>query len=66
MARTLTVSLYPRHRDILKRREHELNLHRSVIIQLLLEGEERDGTLRRELIKRFGGASASVTVPPAA
>lgn len=53
IARALTLSFYPTHMDILKQRENELGIHRSILLQLLLETEFRDGILRRELIGRL-------------
>jgi hypothetical protein len=53
LARALSVSFYPSHRDILRRRERELNVHRSILLQLLLEIEDREGFLRHELIARL-------------
>ncbi len=53
LARTLSVSLYPSHRELLARRERELNIHRSILLQLLLDVEEREGLLRREITDRL-------------
>ena len=53
LARALSVSFYPDHMDILKQRERELNVPRSILLQLLLEIEKRDSLLRRELIARL-------------
>jgi hypothetical protein len=50
---SLTISLYPHQRDVLSRRERELNLHRSVIIQILLDAEETSGLVRQALIARL-------------
>lgn len=49
----LSVSLYPEHMDILKQRERELNVPKSILLQLLLEIEKRDSLLRPELIARL-------------
>ncbi len=53
LARSLSVSLYPNHKDILTARARELNCHPSIIMQILLELEERDGLLRPEVIARM-------------
>jgi hypothetical protein len=53
LARTLSVSFYPLHICVLETRERELNVHRSILLQVLLEIEERDMLLRRELIARL-------------
>ncbi len=59
LAKVMSFSLYPRHRNLVLRREQELNLHRSDFAQVLFEIEERDGLVRRELIARLS------KVPPA-
>ena len=53
LARTLTISFYPEHLRVLGERSLELNIPRSILLQLLLEIEQRDGILRRELIARL-------------
>ena len=53
LARALSISFYPRHLDILKAREKELNVPRSILLQLLLDMEARDSLLRRELMARL-------------
>jgi hypothetical protein len=50
-ARPLSVSIYPRHLELLKKREQEFNVSRSTIIGLLLDLETRDGLLRQELVR---------------
>ena len=52
-ARPLTVSIYPEHQAILHGRESELNVSRSVLLGLLLEIDQRDGLLRKELVRRI-------------
>jgi len=52
-ARPLTVSIYPQHQAILQVRERELNISRSVLLGLMLEIEQRDGLLRKELVRRI-------------
>ena len=49
----LCLSLYPAHHQTLHQRELELNVGRSTLIQILLEVEERNGILRRELLTRL-------------
>jgi hypothetical protein len=51
LARPLSVSIYPRHLELLKKREQEFNVSRSTIIGLLLDLETRDGLLRQELVR---------------
>ena len=53
LAKTITVSLYPEHLRALHVRASELNISKSILLQLLLEIEQRDGILRRELIARL-------------
>ena len=53
LAKALTVSFYPNHMDVLTQRERELNVPRSVLLQLLLEIESRESLLRPELIDRL-------------
>jgi hypothetical protein len=53
LAKTRTFSLYPEHFGVLKQRGLELNISHSILLQLLLEIEQRDGILRRELIARL-------------
>jgi hypothetical protein len=53
LAKTITVSLYPEHLRVLRVRASELNIPGSILLQLLLEIELRDGVLRRELIARL-------------
>ena len=53
LATALSVSLYPGHLSILRQRERELNVPRSILLQLLLEIERRESLLRRELMARL-------------
>ncbi len=53
LAKGLGISLFPQHLDILRERARELNCPESVLLQLLLEKEGRDGLLRRDIIARF-------------
>ena len=53
LARPLSVSIYPRHLELLKLREQEFNVSRSTIIGLLLDLEMRQGLLRQELVRRL-------------
>ena len=59
-ARTWSFSLYPQHARVIQARDSELNLHRSVLVQLLLEVEEKKGLVREELRARLatGGQEA--------
>ena len=58
VARTWSFSLYPQHARVIQARESELNLHRSVLVQLLLEVEEKKGLVREELRERLAGGQA--------
>jgi hypothetical protein len=53
VAKQLSVSLYPAHKQTLDQRERELNVGRSILLQMLLEIEQREGLLRRELLNRL-------------
>jgi hypothetical protein len=53
LAKALSISFYPQHMDVLARREREFNVHRSILVQLLLEIEAREDLLRRELVSRI-------------
>jgi len=61
--RALSVSFYPRHLDILKQRERELNVPRSILLQVLLEIECREALLRRELIARLTHTQPGAVAP---
>ena len=52
-ARPLSVSIYPHHERILQHCEAEYQLSRSVLVGLMLEMEQRDGTLRKEMVRRL-------------
>ena len=52
-ARPLSVSIYPKHECILKAREREFSVGRSILIGVLLEIDEREGLLRKELVRRL-------------
>jgi hypothetical protein len=58
-AQSWSFSLYPQHARIIRARESELNLHRSVVVQLLLEVEEKHGLVRQELLQRLAVVSAA-------
>ena len=58
LAKTMSISFYPQHLAVLQSRERELNVPRSILVQLLLELEEREGLLQRELIARLTNANA--------
>ena len=53
IASILSFSLYPRHLKLIRLRERELNIGKSYLLQVLLDIEEREGLLRRELIARY-------------
>ena len=53
LAKTFTVSFYPDHLRALRARASELNIPCSILLQVLLEIEQRDGIARRELIARL-------------
>lgn len=61
---SLSLSIYPEHLRILRARERELNVHRSVLLQLLLEIDERDGLLRREVQQRIERNHSANIIPP--
>jgi hypothetical protein len=52
-ARPWSFSLYPQHVRVIRARESELNLHPSVLLQLLIEVEEKQPRLREELRQRL-------------
>ena len=59
LAKALSLSLYPDHLDLLRQRERELRIPRSILMQLLLDLESRHGLLRPEIkarLKRWGGS----------
>ena len=53
LTKALSISFYPEHLDVLSQRVRELNVPRSVLLQLLLEIEAREDLLRQELIGRL-------------
>ncbi len=53
VTKPLSFSLYPKHIETLRQRERELNVSRSIIVQILLELERSDGLIRQELISRL-------------
>jgi len=53
LARALSISLYPSHLETLCQREREFNVPRSILLQILLEVEQRDALLRREVNNRL-------------
>jgi len=60
LAKALCVSIYPNHTDVIQRRMVELDLPKSILIQLLLEVEERDGIIRHEIQRRMKWAQQCV------
>lgn len=65
LAKALSLSLYPDHLCLLRQRERELSVPRSILMQLLLDIELRDGLLRREIIARLKslGVANDGTIP---
>lgn len=60
LAKALSLSLYPDHLCLLRQRERELRIPRSILMQLLLDIELRKGLLRREIaarLKQWGGST---------
>lgn len=53
LATALSLSLYPAHVDLLRQRERELNIPRSLLLQLLLDVEASRNLLRQEVLKRL-------------
>ena len=66
LASALSFSLYPRHLELIRSRERELNIGKSSLLQVLLEVEEREGLLRKELVSRLTNQpfAASTAIPP--
>jgi len=64
LAKSVGLSLQPAHFQILARREKELNVGRSRLIQILLEIEERDYLLRREVLNRIRRTATPETPKP--
>lgn len=62
-AKSVTLCLREAHRQTLDQREKQLNVGRSTLIQVLLEIEERDHLLRRELVSRLRQPSKTPTPP---
>ena len=60
LAKALTISFYPKHLAVLYQRAKELNVPCSVLLQVLLEMESRDGLLRPEIVARLTAAAASL------
>ena len=58
IARALTLSFYPKHMHILAQRERETGIHRSILMQILLELELRDNLLAREILARLARANS--------
>ncbi len=58
LAKTLTLSFYPKHLAVLYQRAKELNVPCSVLVQVLLEVESRDGLIEREITNRSTTAAA--------
>ena len=53
LAKALSLSLYPDHLDLLRQRERELRIPRSILMQLLLDIESSRSLLRPEIKARL-------------
>ncbi len=53
LAKTVSISFYPKHLAVLRARERELNMSPSVLLQIMMEIEEHRGLLREELLARL-------------
>ena len=62
LAKTVSISFYPKHLAVLLARERELNMSRSVLLQIMMEMEEQKGLLREELIARL--TNTNTGAPP--
>jgi hypothetical protein len=58
-AKNLSVSLYPHQKEVLAQRSRELNVGRSALLQMLLEIEQREGLLLREVKMRLSGRASA-------
>jgi hypothetical protein len=56
----MSISLYSAHADLLETLAWDLNLSRSLCVQLLLDLEQRKGRLRREVRLRLGRRQAEL------
>lgn len=52
-ARVISFSLYPEQYELLVGREKSLNVGRSFLIRVLLEIEQREELLRKEMVRRL-------------
>ena len=62
-ARSWSFSLYPQHARVMQALESEFNLHRSVLMQLMLDREEAHGHLREELRERLAAIRQEEPMP---
>jgi hypothetical protein len=53
LAKTYTISLLPRQQSVVERRLKELAVGRSVLFQILVDIEEREGNLVKEVKSRL-------------
>jgi hypothetical protein len=69
LAKTYTISLLPRQQSVVQRRLKELALGRSVLFQILVDIEEREGSLVKEVKSRLRRALTTqrdpITLSPA-
>ena len=56
LAQALSLSLYPKHLNVLVERAKELNAPKSILMQLLLDLESQNGLLAPEIEKRVNAA----------
>ena len=64
VASALSFSVHPRHIELIRSRERELNIGKSLQVQLLLDVEEREGLLRKGLIARLTEQPPAKSSPP--
>jgi len=60
----MSISLYSAHADLLETLAWDLNLSRSLCVQLLLDVEHREGLLRREVRLRLGRRQGELAATP--
>jgi len=63
LAHALSISLYPSHMQLLKQREAQLGVPKSILLQLLLELDAKGDLLRRELIARLTAVDPGPNMP---
>jgi hypothetical protein len=62
-AKNISISLYPEQLDVLARRSRELSVSKSVLFQLYLDMEQRDGLLFREVKQRLSRRESAPSKP---